>query len=129
MQKRFLHIAAVVAVMLAGCRVDTPTQAPVAADESIAEMIAGAVGYESNGFASAVSDVMIAAQGGILSSDGGLQWKQAAAVEPTSEVLNFSRRRNDETTHAEWRLAYRIDRYQTQPSEGRAAMTEYRVDV
>jgi hypothetical protein len=115
--KSSLYILGLVLLGLIGCSTEPPTQAPETGSDVIAEIVAGAVGYQSNGLTATVGDVINAGKGRGLrdmvrtTSYGDVAVTQTdSSYDPgsRSQKLSFICQRNAADDYSEWKLRYQI---------------------
>jgi hypothetical protein len=107
---------AVMVALLAGCAADTPTQVRSNNDEVIARIVAGAAGYESNGFAATINDLVTAGAGATVRRPGDATHTAIVVTasdsifDPSSksQMLSLSCERNRADEYSEWRMRYKI---------------------
>lgn len=117
MKKMILSVAMVVTSLLASCAVDTPTQVPQNDGDVVAKLVAGAVGFESNGLAATINDLVVAGTGGTLRTSVGSAMSTSVVVTRNDSIFDPSTRtqllslgceRNRADTYSEWGLSYKI---------------------
>ncbi|MEO5930878.1 MAG: hypothetical protein ABIR47_13155 [Candidatus Kapaibacterium sp.] len=115
--KNSLYIFGLVLLALVGCSTETPTQAPGADTDVVAEIVAGAVGYQSNGLTATVGDVIAAGKGRGLrdmvrtATAGDVIVTQTdSSYDPGSrnQKLSFVCQRSQADDYSEWKLRYQI---------------------
>lgn len=119
-----IYIAMLVALGLVGCSSEPPTQAPVVNDDMIAEVTAGAIGYQSNGLAASLKDLTAAGRGIPLRESVGSEVGDVSVAEIDSsfdpgtrvQTIGLNCQRNRSDTFSEWRLDYQIRYADVDPS-------------
>jgi len=117
MKKVILNLMILAAFLAAGCWDDAPIEASRGErDDAIASIIAGAVGYESNGLSAMVADMVTAGSGGTLrpADDAGrtalVVTQNDSTFDPStlSQNLVLACQRNRGDAYSEWQLHYAI---------------------
>ncbi len=115
---KYTHgLIALMALLVAGCVKDIPTEAARSEhDEAMATIVAGALGYESNGLAAMAADMVMAGSGGTLRHPGGtdhtslIVTQNDSIFDPASlsQSLVLACQRNRSDAYSEWKLHYTI---------------------
>lgn len=118
MKQVILNLIVLAAFMAAGCwSSDTPIEASNSEhDKAVATIIAGSIGYESNGLSAILGDMVTAGTGGTLRSGNGLVpaalvvTQNDSTFDPStlSQNLVLACQRNLGDTYSEWELSYAI---------------------
>ena len=87
-----LGILMILALVLAACSADTPTQVAGADDDMLARVVAGVAGYESTGFAATVNDLIIVGNGGTLRPAAGTLAVSTVVVTHSDSIFDPSTR-------------------------------------
>lgn len=118
MKKLIRGMTALMALVVIGCADDTPTEAARGEhDDAVAKIVAGALGYESNGLAAMVADMVTAGTGGTLRSEGSAMHEALTVTQNDSifdpasltQSLVLGCERNHADAYSEWKLRYTID--------------------
>lgn len=105
----FASLAIAIAVLIAGCTSDTPTEAVSISDESVVSLVAASVGYESNGFAAMLEDAVSVAAGKHVAATDRQGPDSAVAVGTTNNGdISLVRRDHRNDRSSEWRSEYRL---------------------
>jgi hypothetical protein len=102
-------------LLIGGCSANTPTQAADDSDGVVAEIVAAAAGYRSNGFAATVNDVAALSLGEKIdgSSEGELPSTVAASAPASAPLfdrqrMSLERRRSSGDLASRWHLIYQL---------------------
>ncbi len=120
MNRMISGLVALMVLLVAGCADDMPTPTEAARaehDDAVAKIVAGALGYESNGLAAMMSDMVVAGTGGTLregtpGAHTALTVSQNDSIfDPASlrQSLVLACERNQADTYSEWKLRYTIN--------------------
>lgn len=117
MKQVILNLIVLAAFIAAGCSSDTPIEASSSEhDKAVATIIAGSIGYESNGLSAILADMVTAGTGGTLRSGNGsvpaalVVTQNDSTFDPStlSQNLVLACQRNLGDTYSEWELSYAI---------------------
>jgi hypothetical protein len=130
MKTIILNMAMVLAFLLVSCSADTPTQVASSNGDVLAKLVAGAVGFESNGLAATINDLAVAGTGGTVRSSMMSAANTAVVVtrndsifDPQTRIqlLSLACERNRADTYSEWDLSYKI-RFASTAGRGSSAV-------
>lgn len=130
MRTTILKIIALVALVVTGCSTDAPIEAPQSNHDSrVATIIAGSIGYESNGLSAIMADMVTAGNGETLRANNSADRTALVVTQndsifdpiSRSQSLVLACQRNRGDAYSEWQLSYMIQ-YDGVQAEGEQGM-------